>query len=291
MSSPRPHVPGLAIAVLLVLLAGGALAVTAGASKPDEGTVSVDSPMTSWEGEFFATGHTKTGNLCAVPSDDVCDSFDLTVDVPASHWESNTGGVEVKIAWEDENDDFDLYVYDDDGTLVGESANGGTSSERVFIEDASGTYRVAVAPWKVSDSAYDGGAHVESRADVGQTGGEVPAEPLSGVPCDDGRAGPFPCSGVDLESFLPRDAIGGGELNDIWGWTDPQTRREYALIGKTSGTSFVDVTDARNPVYLGDLPSHQPVETIFSTWRDVKVTRTTPTSSPRSRRTACRCST
>jgi len=92
-------------------------------------------------------------------------------------------------------------------------------------------------------------------------------DPLSGVPCLDGDAAGHPCRNVDLESFLPLDEIGGGKGNDIWGWTDPRTGREYALMGRTTGTSFVDVTDARNPVYLGDLPTH----TMSSIWRDIKV--------------------
>lgn len=87
------------------------------------------------------------------------------------------------------------------------------------------------------------------------------------TPCVGGFAGQYPCSNVDLMSFLPLGDIGGGSGNDIWGWTDPTTGREYALMGRTSGTSFVDITDAANPVYLGNLPTH----TSSSTWRDIKV--------------------
>ncbi|MEM7313023.1 MAG: choice-of-anchor B family protein, partial [Planctomycetota bacterium] len=54
---------------------------------------------------------------------------------------------------------------------------------------------------------------------------------------------------------------------DIWGWTDPQTSREYAIMGMRDGTAFVDVTDGRNPIVLGKLPTH----TGESTWRDIKV--------------------
>lgn len=86
-------------------------------------------------------------------------------------------------------------------------------------------------------------------------------------PCVGGFAGPFPCSNVDLMTHLPLAEIGGGSGNDIWGWTDPETGREYALVGRSSGTSFVDVTDPANPVYLGDLPTHSS----DSFWRDIKV--------------------
>ena len=261
---------------LIVVSIGGAVAMTAGAADPDEGTVSLDQPQVGWNGQHYDVGQTKLADGCVLPTDDeLCDHFQLTVDIDASHWETARGGVEVKIAWEDETDDFDLYVYDEEGAQVDSSANAGTSSERVFIPEASGTYFVEVNPWEVSDSAYQGGAMVVDRANVPE-GGEVPEEPLSDKRCTDGLAGPFPCDGVDLESFLPVDTIGGGNLNDIWGWTDSQTGREYAIVGRTGGTAFVDISKPKAPKYLGNLPSHQsaggqPVETIFNSWADVKV--------------------
>jgi choice-of-anchor B domain-containing protein len=252
------------------------VAMTAGAADPSQGTVSLDQPTTGWTGKEYASGASSVPEsrsaeaVCAVPGDELCDHFDLTADIDPSHWESNRGGVEIVISWPSETDDFDLYVYDGAGNTVGASNNAGTSSERVFIENASGDYQVRVVPWDVTESGYAGGARVESRAKVG---GEVPQEPLSNVNCNDGLAGPFPCRNVQLRSFLPLDSIGGGQLNDIWGWTDPQTGREYALVGKTNGTAFVDISRALRPRYLGDLPSHQPVETIFNVWRDIKVYR------------------
>lgn len=38
-------------------------------------------------------------------------------------------------------------------------------------------------------------------------------------------------------------------------------------MGRTSGSSFVDITDPINPVYLGNLPT----QTSSSSWRDIKV--------------------
>src|ERR671915_20562 len=274
MNSRRQSVPGLAVLLAVVMAAGGVVAMTAGAADPNQGTVSLEQTNTGWNGKEYATGATSVPEsrsaqvVCAVPTDDLCDHFDLTADIDASHWETHNGGVEVLISWASETDDFDLYVYDAAGNVVGSAANAGTSSERVFIEDATGEYKVRVVPWDVTDSGYAGGAWIESRADVA---GDVPQEPLSNVRCRNGQAGPFPCRNVDLNSFMPLSTIGGGQLNDIWGWVDPRTDREYALVGKTSGTAFVDVTNESRPRYLGDLPSHQPVETIFNVWRDIKV--------------------
>lgn len=85
--------------------------------------------------------------------------------------------------------------------------------------------------------------------------------------CTDGMAGPYPCRDIDLLAFLPGEEIGGGTGNDIWGWTDPLTGREYALVGRSTGTAFVDISTPRQPVYLGLLPTH----TVVSTWRGIKV--------------------
>ena len=96
------------------------------------------------------------------------------------------------------------------------------------------------------------------------TGGEVA--------CENGEAEGYDCDHVDLLSFLPREELGAGRgarLNDIWGWTDPETGREYGLVGRMDGTSFVDVTDPYNPRYLGNLARTEGSRS--STWRDIKV--------------------
>jgi choice-of-anchor B domain-containing protein len=92
------------------------------------------------------------------------------------------------------------------------------------------------------------------------------------VACDGGEAGGFDCNRVDLLSFVPVHEVGGArgvQLNDVWGWTDPETGKEYALVGRVDGTSFVDVSDPFNPVFLGDLPKTDGVP--GNVWRDIKV--------------------
>src|SRR5437762_1399147 len=89
---------------------------------------------------------------------------------------------------------------------------------------------------------------------------------LSAIPCVGGMAGPYPCKSVDLMAFLPLNTIGGGNGSSLWSWTDPDTGREYAIMGRTTGTSFVDITDAANPMFLGNLKSH----TGTSSWREMK---------------------
>ena len=94
------------------------------------------------------------------------------------------------------------------------------------------------------------------------------------VMCAEGEATVFGCSDVDLVSFVPVEDLGGARgvrVNDVWGWTDPETSRDYAIVGRMDGTSFVDVTDPVNPVVVGNLPKTE--SSPGSAWRDMKVYR------------------
>ncbi|MFQ5705040.1 MAG: choice-of-anchor B family protein [Gemmatimonadales bacterium] len=102
----------------------------------------------------------------------------------------------------------------------------------------------------------------------------VGLDPILGgeVDCDQGVAARFDCSQVDLVSFLPVQAMGGARgvgVNDLWGWTDPKTGKDYALVGRMDGTAFVDVSNPLRPRYLGDLPMTKGAN--GTVWRDIKV--------------------
>ena len=123
-------------------------------------------------------------------------------------------------------------------------------------------------------SLLDGPA--ENQISVGaalfNSGSDLPSITGDQTECSDGAAGMFPCSEVDMVSFLTRQEIGarrGIQVNDVWGWEDPETGREYALVGRTDGTSFIDLSDPSNPRYLGDLPKTSTANQ--SLWRDIKV--------------------
>jgi choice-of-anchor B domain-containing protein len=96
--------------------------------------------------------------------------------------------------------------------------------------------------------------------------------------CTDGHVGPFDCGEVELLAFVPSSILSAPEdargirTNDNWGWTDPETRREYALVGRNDGTAFIDITDPVNPVLVGDLPK-TPGTPRSQLWRDIKTYR------------------
>ncbi|WP_296381925.1 choice-of-anchor B family protein [Winogradskyella sp.] len=87
-------------------------------------------------------------------------------------------------------------------------------------------------------------------------------------PCVNGLSNGYPCDGFDLMSEISVEELGGpgAEGNDSWGWTDPETGKEYALIGTTTSAAFVDVSAPSNPIFLGRLPT----ATENSLWRDIK---------------------
>jgi len=92
--------------------------------------------------------------------------------------------------------------------------------------------------------------------------------------CTEGQVDDFPCDGVDVMSFVSMDDLGadrGIRTNDIWGWEDDETGREFAIVGMSNATSFVDVTDPFNPFVLGTLRMTETAN--MAVWRDMKVYR------------------
>lgn len=87
------------------------------------------------------------------------------------------------------------------------------------------------------------------------------------TPCENGMAGNYPCDGYDLLARISLSDFNATSGNDLWGWTDPSTAKEYAIVGLDNGTAFVDITDTENLNYLGKLPT----ATMASSWRDIKV--------------------
>ena len=102
---------------------------------------------------------------------------------------------------------------------------------------------------------------------------ELTAMTGSETQCANGKVGPFECSNSSLMSFLPPSRMTHDghyiEMNDTWGWTDPQTGKEWALVGRRDGMTFVDMSDATNPVPVADMPM-SPGSTPQA-WRDMKV--------------------
>jgi len=56
--------------------------------------------------------------------------------------------------------------------------------------------------------------------------------------------------------------------SSLWGWVDPLTGSEYALMGRNRGLSIIDVTNPRSPVIVASVPNASSTAT---SWREPKV--------------------
>ncbi|WP_299048084.1 choice-of-anchor B family protein [uncultured Polaribacter sp.] len=104
-----------------------------------------------------------------------------------------------------------------------------------------------------------------SKKDVFESGEQIIITPMA--ECINGFAGEYPCNDYDLLTHISLEEIGAEKGNDCWGWTDPETLKEYALMCTNSGVTFVDITDPAKSIILGTLKT----KTENSPWRDIKV--------------------
>ncbi len=74
----------------------------------------------------------------------------------------------------------------------------------------------------------------------------------------------FPAEGVALLGWMPINEFPGQSFgNDCWGYTSP-SGGEYAIMGLSDGSGFVDITDPTSPVLLELIPGPGSI------WRDMK---------------------
>lgn len=87
------------------------------------------------------------------------------------------------------------------------------------------------------------------------------------APCAGNVSAGFPCQSVSLLSHLAFDVLKpvSTRANDIWGYTDLNTGREYAFIGVENGVAILDITDPVAPEQVG-APAGSS-----TTWRDVEI--------------------
>lgn len=98
-------------------------------------------------------------------------------------------------------------------------------------------------------------------------------------PCIGGMTDSLPCSNVDLLAHIPLDQVSAGPAggNDVWGFTDLNSGREYVVAGYNIGTGVFDITDPSDPVEVGfvdgqnaawrDLKVYQHYDTVAGRWR------------------------
>lgn len=164
---------------------------------------------------------------------------------------------------EDETDTEDsfghrVFTGDDVAVVTASGLDHGAGGVFVFERDGSGTW-----------------THTDRLVSAPDALGAVLGEERR---CQEGAVELFDCDQIELYAYVPISLLKapgdsrGVRANDNWGWTDPVTGREYALVGRNDGTSFVDITDPVNPVLIGDLPK-TPETPRSQLWRDIKTYR------------------
>jgi hypothetical protein len=142
----------LAIAPLLV----GALPADAG--TPSSGSLSDASPSVTWTGgPFVAPNATpQTGEpICDVPQS--CDDFALHVETPPGYGTDHQ--LSISIAWANSAADFDLYVLNAQGDVVGTAASS-ADPELVLLPPDTGDYTVRVVPFAPLGETFTGKAEL-----------------------------------------------------------------------------------------------------------------------------------
>ncbi len=164
----QPNALGRVVKVVFLLSAmllgsGVFLAHRASAATPSSGSISDTSPSLTWQGAFYAFGANADPAQCPPAIDTLnllCDHFFLNINLPSTFWQTHTGSVVVTIQWASSSNDFDLYIYrQSDGQQVGHSAQGGTTSELVALQNPMpGIYEIRTVPFLVTASSYTGSA-------------------------------------------------------------------------------------------------------------------------------------
>ena len=263
------RVAGLVILGALVLIGP----VSVPAATPPAGSIGpTPGSSTTWTGGPYVVP-TPLPDACPPASDPAnlrCDHFMLTVNVPTSYWATHTGGADIQISWTSSDDDFDLYVYDNTGNLVGQSASGGSTVERFLLQNANSDqspYEVRVVPFLTAAASYNGSATFVSQAGSApnpprSTGGLAFAPPATIV--DSQRTEGEPVNWIDpltgaywesgpwgvstQQSFIHRSTDGGNQFNIV----SPVGVRPQA--GPGGGDTDV-VTDDQGNAYFVDLES------------------------------------
>jgi choice-of-anchor B domain-containing protein len=105
------------------------------------------------------------------------------------------------------------------------------------------------------------------QADADEDGfGDACSCDMPKVACENGMAGPYPCSGVDLLARVGLADMMASAGNAVWGGVESKGHREIAIVGLNNGAAFVDLSKPSCPVVVGKLAT----TTGNSQSRDVK---------------------
>src|SRR5689334_18397577 len=147
---------GLGAAVLCV-----PAVLPAQAADPSSGTVTDSATSVTWSAGPFATANPTNAagdSVCNAVTQ--CDDYALHVSTPPGYGTGHQLAISVK--WANTAADFDLYVLDSSGKVVGSSASS-ADPELVLLPPDSGEYTVRVVPYLPLGESFTGKAELTTK--------------------------------------------------------------------------------------------------------------------------------
>jgi len=242
----------ISIPVFLVLFLSFRAAL---AAVPSAGTLATpatgQTTSITWSGGPI-TGANADASTCTTLT---CDTFKLTVGVPAAFFTTNPSyAVHVKIGWASSTNDFDLFVNDASGNTVCSSAQGQTS-----FEDAdcgalpAGTYTVEIVASTTVNASYNGTATVAPEPTFGTgtaryrkgnltfTAPQELERPINPV----NATGNIVTADQDVEPRIIHDALGNFYVASIQGvpggidvWKSTDAGQTFQYLGQPDGVQI-----------------------------------------------------
>jgi hypothetical protein len=162
----------LYLPLAMAVLYSGLAAVQAQAATPSSGAVSAQTPSVSYSaGPFLVPNVTGAAGSVTCNTAAPCDDFQLTVDLPANY--AGSYNVTVRVQWPTSAADFDVYVLDAGGNVVGSAASSSDPEVAVFPA-VRGTYTVRVVPYAPLGSSFSASAALTARPTVATPAAATP---------------------------------------------------------------------------------------------------------------------
>jgi hypothetical protein len=160
------------LSLALAVLAPTFVAGLAHAASPSSGTVTAQTTSVSYSaGPFLVPNPTGAAGSVSCNTATPCDDFQLTVDLPSTY--AGSYNLAVRVQWPNSAADFDVYVLDAGGNIVGSAASS-SDPEVAIIPAVRGTYTVRVVPYAPLGSSFN--------ATIGLAAKPTAATPATGTP-------------------------------------------------------------------------------------------------------------
>jgi hypothetical protein len=154
-----------------------ASAVAATGSTPSSGMLTDISAPLTWTGGPFVVANVsgQAGSVnCTAPQS--CDDYALTVSTPAGFGDTNN--LKIQVSWPNKAADFDVYVLDPAGNIVGTAASS-ADPETVILPPTSSTYTVRVVPFAPLGQSYSASASMVATPNNTPPASTAPAPKLA----------------------------------------------------------------------------------------------------------------